>query len=195
MAAGDTNTYPFCGSCGWDARQNLNNDVFCDACGADLRRFLTEGQFAPTSLAAIPTEAGVTFTWIDNPDASSTESRFNIDAGTWSPWITDLSPTDVPAAAGEVVCIEVRSIVGGQSGIPVQTCASVLYPLATGATAGEPGFFTPPENRIPEDAGEMAGVAADPLTEWTEGQYVESGEGTPFYWNSATWSVGIAPAP
>ncbi len=40
MAAGDVNTYPYCGSCGYDVSgYNLNEDIVCDACGADISYF------------------------------------------------------------------------------------------------------------------------------------------------------------
>ena len=192
MAAGDTFTFPFCGSCGWDMNENLNADVFCDACGADLRRFLEPGQFAPTAFTGIPSESGVDFTWIPNPGASSTESRFSIDGAEYSAWITDTSPTTVPASPGEEVCLQLRSVINGQEGVPITRCAVVLFPLATGADAGEPGAFTPPENRIP-DAGEITGVLANPQTLWTVGQYVEIDDGSSYHWNSIAWVAGIAP--
>ena len=72
----ETNTIPFCGSCGHDAL-NIDNhqDHFCDACGADLERF--GFVFTPeppagnvTDLAAVASQMTVTFTF--TPLAGST---------------------------------------------------------------------------------------------------------------------------
>ncbi len=40
MAAGDVNTFPHCGACGYNVSEyNVNSDEFCDSCGADVTDF------------------------------------------------------------------------------------------------------------------------------------------------------------
>lgn len=65
--------------------------------------------------------------------------------------------------------------------------------LHTTATAGIPGVFSGGED-IPYEFADLAGVTASPLTAWTVGQYVELGDGSRAYWDSAAWAVGEAPA-
>jgi len=31
-----TTTMPYCGACGYDSTENVNDDVLCDSCGEDL---------------------------------------------------------------------------------------------------------------------------------------------------------------
>lgn len=66
-------------------------------------------------------------------------------------------------------------------------------PLATGATAGTPGTWTPPGSTAPADAAAAtaAGVTATPATAWTVGQYV-SGSSADMYWNATAWVAGQA---
>ena len=189
-------TYPFCGSCGWDFRENKNDDVFCDACGADLRLFVDPGQIAPEDLVATPNVADVTFTWTANPSADSTESRtIQTSAPTWTAWAPDTSPTIVVAAAGETVCIEVRSIVAGTPGPAAQECATVAAAPADGATAGTPGIFTPPGADIPADFAGMSVITANPLTGWGAGTWVEPADASETYWDGFAWVVGQSVGP
>ena len=191
-------TYPFCGSCGWDFSENLNNDVFCDACGADLRLFADAGQIPPADLVATPSETDVSFAFTPNPGADSTEFRsIQTSAPQWTAWGAAVSPEVIAGATGETICIEVRSVVAGVPGPAAQACATVeAAPIipATGATAGAPGSFTPGGSTPPANFAEMAGIIADPLTLWTVGQHVVLGDATNAYWDSAAWAVGIAPA-
>lgn len=65
--------------------------------------------------------------------------------------------------------------------------------VATGATAGTPGTFTP-EGAVP--AANLAGLAtviASPLTAWTTGQRVVLGDNTAAYWDGDSWNAGSAP--
>jgi hypothetical protein len=65
--------------------------------------------------------------------------------------------------------------------------------LATGATAGAPGTFTPPGNVTPTNLAQLTGVTASPGTAWTTGQYVHLGDGSNAYWNGTAWTAGIKP--
>ncbi|WP_371671227.1 hypothetical protein OG985_28570 [Streptomyces sp. NBC_00289] len=64
--------------------------------------------------------------------------------------------------------------------------------LATGATAGSPGTFTPSGSDVPDNLGAMVGVIATPATAWTTGQHVLLGDATKAYWNGTAWVAGQA---
>jgi len=120
MAAGETKTLPFCGSCGWDVRENLNDDIFCDACGADISRFGDIGLLPPgkEGLEATPGAGNVTFAWVSNPTADSDETSISDDGAlaVWSAWAADTSPTVITEPLGTLVGLRVRSVLGAESG-------------------------------------------------------------------------------
>jgi len=64
--------------------------------------------------------------------------------------------------------------------------------VATGATAGIPGMFTPAGATPPANLTAMNGIIASPVTAWTTGQHVEMGNGSDCYWNGTAWVAGIA---
>lgn len=63
--------------------------------------------------------------------------------------------------------------------------------VATGATAGIPGAFTPAGATPPANLAAMTGIIASPATAWTTGQHVEMGSGSDCYWNGTAWVAGI----
>jgi hypothetical protein len=65
-------------------------------------------------------------------------------------------------------------------------------PLATGATAGTPGAFTPAGSTVPANLGAMSGVVASPATAWTTGQSVVMGDASDTSWDGAAWAAGPA---
>lgn len=68
--------------------------------------------------------------------------------------------------------------------------------IATGATAGTPGTWTPPGATPRAGVTDMAGVTASPATAWTTGQYVQgSTPGAPgeVTWTGSAWVGGRAP--
>jgi hypothetical protein len=65
--------------------------------------------------------------------------------------------------------------------------------VATGATAGLPGSFTPAGATPPQALANMTGIVASPGTNWTVGQHVEMGNGLDCYWNGTTWIAGVHP--
>ena len=115
MAAGDTVTVPFCGSCGLDANESLNLDEFCDGCGADLNRFGFAGLFPPTDVAAVGGSLTVTFTWTLQLDTS--DLLYQINGGT-PVLVEGADPTGeiVAATEGQKVAGAVRYVVGGVAG-------------------------------------------------------------------------------
>ncbi|MFI5861811.1 hypothetical protein [Streptomyces sp. NPDC051546] len=64
--------------------------------------------------------------------------------------------------------------------------------LATGATAGSPGSFTPDGAVVPANLAAMAGVTAAPTTKWTTGQHLVLGDASKAYWNATAWVAGTA---
>jgi len=67
--------------------------------------------------------------------------------------------------------------------------------IATGATAGTPGAFTPTGANVPANLAALVALnpTASPTTLWTVGQRVALGTGTA-HWNSTAWVTGNAPA-
>jgi hypothetical protein len=65
--------------------------------------------------------------------------------------------------------------------------------VATGATAGLPGTFTPAGATPPANIAAMVGIVASPATNWTIGQHVEMGNGSDVNWNGTAWVAGIHP--
>ncbi|MFC3504452.1 hypothetical protein ACFOOK_26270 [Micromonospora krabiensis] len=65
--------------------------------------------------------------------------------------------------------------------------------LATGATAGTPGIYTPEGADLPASIAAMTGVVtASPTTAWTTGQYVLLDDGTQVRWTGSAWAAGAA---
>jgi hypothetical protein len=75
----------------------------------------------------------------------------------------------------------------------VYPTAWTSLPMATGATAGMPGVWTPDGSRAMDDFTQMNTITALPLTAWTTGQHVILGDGTKAYWSGSAWASGTAP--
>lgn len=68
--------------------------------------------------------------------------------------------------------------------------------MATGATAGIPGTWTPTGGLPPADPASMGGIVASPATPWTTGQYVQTqlaGAAGRTCWTGSAWVGGAAP--
>jgi hypothetical protein len=65
--------------------------------------------------------------------------------------------------------------------------------IATGATAGSPGTWTPGGSVAPANLAATTGVTASPATAWTTGQYVVLGDTSHCHWNGTAWTSGDAP--
>ena len=63
---------------------------------------------------------------------------------------------------------------------------------ATGATAGNPGSFTPGGAPLPANLAALSGVTASPATAWTTGQHVVLGDAQHAFWNGTQWMIGNA---
>jgi hypothetical protein len=64
--------------------------------------------------------------------------------------------------------------------------------VATGATAGTPGSFTPDGSVVPANLAAMASVIATPNSAWTTGQHVVLGDASKTYWDGDSWNAGQA---
>lgn len=66
--------------------------------------------------------------------------------------------------------------------------------VATGATAGTPGSFTPTGAVAPATLAELQGasIAANPATAWTTGQSVVLGDASAANWSGTAWVAGTA---
>ncbi|MFF4510592.1 phage tail tube protein [Streptomyces mirabilis] len=64
--------------------------------------------------------------------------------------------------------------------------------VATGATAGTPGSFTPADSVAPANLAAMASVIATPSSAWTTGQHVVLGDASKAYWDGSAWVSGQA---
>jgi len=66
-------------------------------------------------------------------------------------------------------------------------------PLATGATVGAPGAWTPTGSTPPANLAACASVVATPTTAWATGSYMVLGDASHAYWNGTAWTAGNAP--
>jgi hypothetical protein len=64
--------------------------------------------------------------------------------------------------------------------------------VATGATAGTPGSFTPADSVAPANLAAMASVIATPSSAWTTGQNVVLGDASTAHWDGDSWEAGAA---
>jgi hypothetical protein len=64
--------------------------------------------------------------------------------------------------------------------------------VATGATAGSPGSFTPDGSVTPANIAALASVVATPTSAWTTGQNVVLGDASTAHWDGDSWVSGSA---
>jgi len=66
--------------------------------------------------------------------------------------------------------------------------------LATGATAGVPGTWTPSGSTAPANLIALQGstIAASPSSAWTTGQHIITGDTVHAHWDGDTWETGDA---
>ncbi|MEV3858479.1 hypothetical protein AB0J38_29715 [Streptomyces sp. NPDC050095] len=64
--------------------------------------------------------------------------------------------------------------------------------LATGASAGTPGAFSPDGAVPPDNLAALASVIATPTSAWTTGQHVLLGDDSKAFWNGTAWAAGQA---
>jgi hypothetical protein len=200
-------TVPYCGSCGREpfgewSNTDLAADLICDSCGADLLAYgWTAGLIPPTAVAITTDDPGVgdfQVTFVENAGADTNTVQYRLDGGAWVTDALATSPHDVlgPFAAETFVEVQVKSIEGGVSGPWTEIVSATFAALATGATAGIPGAWTPSGDRPAADLAAMTSqaVIADPLTTWTVGQSVVTLDANDAHWDGDDWIISTAPA-
>ncbi len=134
---------PFCLSCGWDFGANVGQVVagkltpsaFCSACGADLKNFEDadfvdqSAHLVPPLVADIaPTGENVSFTYTENPLATTEEFISRVDGGAFTaPALATGGVTVVSGTAGQVLDYRIRSAGLGNIG--------PFSPVATGVVS------------------------------------------------------------
>ena len=135
---------PFCLSCGWDFGANHSQLVadkatpskFCSSCGADLKNFEDgasvdqSGDLVPPLVVDIaPTGENVSFTYTENPLATTEEFISRVDGGAFTvPALAVGGVTVVLGTAGQVLDIRYRSVGAVVDG--------PFSPIATGVVSG-----------------------------------------------------------
>jgi hypothetical protein len=104
-------------------------------------------------------------------------------------WSGELVPQDYSPLNGDAGDASVIELEWSLVAPPVKDLGIV----ATGATAGSPGAFTPTGATPPADLAAMTGITASPATAWTTGQYVVLGDSSHAHWDSSAWVAGDAP--
>jgi hypothetical protein len=64
--------------------------------------------------------------------------------------------------------------------------------VATGATGGFPGFYSPAGATVPANLAALTGITATPATAWPTGQYVITADLVGAHWSGSAWVVGKA---
>ena len=118
---------------------------------------------------------------------------------TGSGW--DVGPYDVVADAGGQAGPLLTPILSGDHLHVQYTTVAPPEPAcdcdsngtkATGATAGEPGTWTPPDSYAPTNLQDATGVTASPATAWATGEYVVLGDNSHAHWSGTAWVTGDA---
>lgn len=167
-----------------------------------IKTLCPTGQYASVSDPEWSLELGYLYGKEDT-DPAKALSRFLLDhAGeqmdfTFRPWAGD----DAEGYEGTVTVVP--GPIGGEEGsfseqsvsLPVEGQPVPLTPtpsVATGATAGIPGSWTPAGSTAPADLAACASVTASPATAWTTGQYVVTGDNAHVHWGGSAWATGDA---
>lgn len=64
-------------------------------------------------------------------------------------------------------------------------------PVATTATAGNPGFYGPSGAANPANLAGLASVTAIPTSAWLTGQFINLADGTRANWSGSVWQAGV----
>jgi hypothetical protein len=104
----------------------------------------------------------------------------------WTGLVIPQPYSPINGDAGDASTVELE---WSLDGAPVKDTGVV----ATGATAGTPGTFTPAGATPPANLAAMTGIIASPATAWTVGQYVITADANHCHWDSSAWVTGDAP--
>ena len=183
---------------GLSYRSRLGNDVMGDSYGYKLH--LVYGCIASPSEKAYATIN-------DSPEAIT----FSWEISTTPVPVTGYKPTSlivvdssvVDAAALQALEDELYGGASASANLPMPDDVLAMFggaaTMATGATAGTPGTWTPGGSTAPASVSALQGaspaIVASPATAWTTGQYVQTGTaGTTgqAHWDGAAWASGTA---
>jgi hypothetical protein len=103
----------------------------------------------------------------------------------------DLSLSDTESLAGLPIGVKPMAY-GSNNWTYAVTPLGGDVVVATGATAGTPGSFTPSGALLPANLAGLSGITASPATAWTTGQYVTLGDATQAHWDGDSWETGAA---
>lgn len=155
---------------------------------------------AVNAIAATPGGSATIRTGGANPTIATTAA----DTGVWTGGIPVANIGAMPGVTADPTSIWAEgkfAILGDGSnthwdGTAWQAGAAPLPPLATGATAGIAGVWTPAGSTVPQDLAAViaAAVIANPLTLWTVGQSVVTADTNDIHWDGAAWVTDVAPA-
>lgn len=180
---------------GLSYRTRLGNDVLSEEYGYKLH--LVYGCLAAPSEKAYNTIN-------DSPEAIT----FSWEISTTPVLVTGMKPTSLMVIDSSVVdpggLAALEELLYGDSGmgvasLPLPDEVIALFSLATGATAGSPGVWTPSGSMVPASVAALqaSSIVANPLTVWDEGDYMQTyvaGAPGKAYWDGADWVAGVAPA-
>ena len=181
---------------GLSYRTRVGNDLEGDAYGYKLH--LVYGCIASPSEKAYNTIN-------DSPEAIT----FSWEISTTPVPVTGFKPTSlivvdsgiVDAAKLATLEAELYGDSGTEARLPLPDEVITLLggSLATGATAGTPGVWTPGGSVAPASVAALQGatpaITASPATAWTTGQFVQTGTagaGGQAHWSGTAWVAGAA---
>lgn len=180
---------------GLSYRTRLGNDITGDEHGYKLH--LVYGCNASPSEKAYATIN-------DSPEAIT----FSWTISTTPVPVTGLKPTALIVVdssvvdPGDLAALEAELYGGtGVANLPLPDDVIAMFSsggaIATGATAGTPGTWTPGGSSAPADVAALqaSGITASPNTAWTVGQFMQTataGTGGQAHWNGTAWVAGAA---
>ncbi|AUG87200.1 major tail protein [Streptomyces phage Omar] len=101
----------------------------------------------------------------------------------------DVSFGDTESMAGLVIGVKPMALGNNTWTYAITPLGSSV---ATGATAGTPGSFSPEGAIAPANLAAMADVIATPTSAWTSGQHVVLGDASQAHWDGDSWASGAA---
>jgi hypothetical protein len=180
---------------GLSYRSRIGNDLSGDSYGYKLH--LVYGCIATPSEKAFNTVN-------DSPEAiafSWTISTTPVPVSNYKP--TSLMVVDSTMVDKAGLASLEAELYGGDASeaklpLPDEVITLLGVNLATGATSGAPGTWTPPGAAPPSNVPALQAslIAAAPTTPWVTGEYVQtgaSGVAGQAYWDGTAWTSGKAP--
>jgi hypothetical protein len=180
---------------GLSYRTRMGNDLAGDAYGYKLH--LVYGCIATPSEKAYNTVN-------DSPEAiafSWTISTTSVPVSGYKPTsLIVVDSSNVDSGGLSSLEDELYGNATGEAHLPLPDEVISLFgiTMATGATAGTPGSWTPSGSSAPASVSALqsSGIVASPATAWSTGEFMQTATlGPPgqAYWDGAAWAAGTAP--